>query len=108
MFTPEPQIIHYGGGTTKHMADKFFLQLYGSKLIFMKLHGSSLQFQCVRLLIALFFLLRIPFWLAKATISGAKREESMRIAKTYLKGSFYCLTNWKKLLMRPDLVEGKL
>ena len=50
LFTPDAHIIHYGGQTTKQMASKFQLQLYGSKLIFMKLHKKKLTFLLFRLL----------------------------------------------------------
>jgi len=105
MFTPEPEIVHYGGQTTKKKADKFLLQLYGSNLIFMKLHRSRLSFPFARLLIALFFILRVPYWYAAAMFHKNKRKESIQTAKAYLIGCFYCLTNWKKLLMNKEAIE---
>lgn len=107
-FTPEPRIIHYGGQTTKKMADKFILQLYGSHLIFMKLHRSKLSFPIARVLIALFFILRVPYWFAIGILKRNGKKESIQIAQTYLRGCFYCLTNWQKLLMNKEVVEGKL
>jgi hypothetical protein len=39
MYTPGPQIIHYGGQTTKVLVSPFTLQLYGAKLqYFLKWH----------------------------------------------------------------------
>ena len=108
MFTPSAEIIHYGGQTTKKMADKLHLQLYGSKLIFMKLHGNGLRFHCVRLLIALFFLLRVPYWLFISLFSRSKEKSAFRTAVTYLSGAWFCLAKWKKLLMNYEVVKHLL
>jgi GT2 family glycosyltransferase len=108
LFTPEPQIIHYGGQTTRKKADRFVLQLYGSKLIFTKLHGSRLSFPFACVLIALFFILRVPYWFAMGILKRNGRKESMQIAETYLLGCLYCLTNWRNLLMNKEEVEKVL
>ncbi len=108
LFTPDPQIIHYGGQTTKQMTGKFRLQLSGSRLIFMKLHRSKLVFSFARLLIALFLFLRVPYWLAVAMLQKNEREKSIQTVKTYLICGFYCLADWKKLLMNKEALEGRL
>lgn len=108
LFTPEPEIIHYGGQTTKQMTGKFRLQLSGSKLIFMKLHRSKLAFPFARFLIALFLFLRVPYWLAVAMLHKNEREKSIQTAKTYSIGGFYCLVDWKKLLMNKEAIERRL
>jgi len=108
LFTPEPQIIHYGGQNTDHMVEEFKLQLYGSKLIFMKLHRSKLEFQLACFLIALFFLVRIPYWLAVAMLHKHERERSICTAKTYLIGCFNSLTNWRKLLINREALKERL
>lgn len=108
LFTPVPEIIHYGGQTVKQMKRKFLFQLMGSKLIFMKLHRNKLKFPVACFLIALFFFLRIPYWLAVAILRKNERQRSIQTVKTYLIGSFYCLADWKKLLMNKEAVEGTL
>lgn len=108
LFTPEAKIIHYGGQTTKKMTREFKLQFYGSILIFMKLHRSKLTFPFARLIISIFFFLRIPYWFSKALLDMNDRKKSLETAKTYLVGAFYCLTNWKKLLMNKDFIMDKL
>jgi hypothetical protein len=100
MFTPDGEIIHYGGQTTRQMARKFRLQLHGSELIFMRLHRSKLAFLLARFLMASFLLLRVPYWLAMAMLHKNERAKSMETAGTYLIGGLYCLTNWRKLLQR--------
>jgi len=108
MFTPGAQIIHYGGQTTRQMAKEFRLQLSGSQLIFMKLHRNKLAFPFARSLIALFFLLRVPYWLATAIVHKNERKRATEIVKTYLVCGFYCLWDWKKLLMNRKLIEHRL
>jgi len=99
LFTPEPEIIHYGGQTTKQMTEKFRLQLSGSMLIFMRRHRSKLTFPFARFLIALFLFLRVPYWLAVAMLKKNERKKSIQTAKAYSIAGFYCLADWKKLLM---------
>ena len=101
-------MIHYGGQTARQMARKFRLQLHGSELIFMKLHRSRMAFPLARFIMALFLLLRFPYWLAMAILHKSERNKSMETAGTYLIGGFYCLTNWKKLLMNKGVVKDKL
>lgn len=123
MFTPNGEIIHYGGQTTKQdvntssspkkyrrsflMARKFRLQLHGSELIFIKLHGSKPAFLFACLFTALFLLLRVPYWFAMAMLHKNERAKSMETAGTYLIGGLYCLTNWKKLLMNKEAIAGR-
>jgi len=108
LYTPEAQIIHYGGQTTKRLVGKFIWQRLGSKLIFMRLHRPRVQFPIARLLVALFMFLRVPYWLARAILRKHDRRYSMEIAKTYLIGTYYCLTDWKNLLMNKQQVASKL
>lgn len=108
MFTPETQIIHYGGQTTKQMTKEFRLQLQGSGLIFMKLHRNKLAFPLARLLAAMFFFLRVPYWLVRAILYKNERKKSIQTVGTYLIGGFYCLADWKKLLMNKQAIEGRI
>ncbi len=108
LFTPDAEIIHYGGQNTKRMSEQFLLQLYGSKLIFIKQHGSKLTFPLACFLTGLFFLLRVPYWFLVGLLNKGQRNESLLKAKAYLKGGFYSLVGWKNLLMNKEMVEGKL
>lgn len=108
MFTPDGEIIHYGGQNTKQMARKFRWQLHGSQLIFMKLHRNRWEFPFARLLSASFLLMRVPYWLIRATFRKGERQKSFETAMTYLIGCFYCLADWKKLLMNRDAVTNRM
>lgn len=108
MFTPEAEVIHCNGQTTKKMPEKFLLQLFGSRLMFMKKHGGKLTFLLVCLLMAWSLFVRVPYWLCLAILRKNRRTESIQIAKTYVIGSFYCVVNWEKLLMNREAIKGKL
>ncbi len=108
LFTPNAEIVHYGGQTTKQMPRQFSLQLRGSILIFMRIHRSWLTFHIARLFTALFFLLRVPYWIFNALLHKSSRERSMNIAGTYLIGGVYCLIGWKRLLLNRDVIDERL
>lgn len=106
MFVPDPKIIHYGGQTTKLMANTFTLQLYGSILIFMKKHRTQLSFTIACLLIALYFFLRVPYWTAIGIFNKKESNRAFLNVRTYLKGSLFALLGWKNLLMNKEMVES--
>jgi len=108
LFTPNAEIIHYGGQTTKQAARRFLFQLHGSRLIFIKKHRNKLTFPLACFLTALFFFLRVPYWLVMWLFGRVERSRSMETVKSYLIGGFYCLTDWKRLLMNRKVVEGEL
>jgi GT2 family glycosyltransferase len=108
MFTPVGKIIHYGGQNSKLMARKFRWQLEGSKLIFMRLHRSKLLFPLVCSLSALFFILRIPYWLGLFICCDEQRKLAIEKAGCYSRAAFYCLVSWKKLLMNRNAIEGRI
>lgn len=108
MFSPDGLIIHYGGQTTSQKARAFRLQLEGSKLIFMKLHASKAAFPVACFLVGLFFFLRIPYWLTFGLVKAKQGKKPIEQAVTYLIGSWRCWTNWRKLLMNRESLEGRL
>jgi len=108
LFTPEPKIIHYGGQSSGKRRSAFKLQLFGSELLFMKLHRSVMSFTAARLLVSLFFLIRVPLWLAKGIGFAATRTADFETAHTYLRGSVLSLFDWKGMLMNRTEVERRL
>jgi len=111
MFTPEPKIIHYGGGSRKSSrkrAMKFQYQVFGSGLINVKKHYSHTTFLLCRLLTACFFFFRIPYWILIGIFQKKERLISFLTAKSYLLGGIYSVFNWTKLLINEDEVKQKL
>ncbi len=108
LFTPGAEIVHYGHQTTKQMRREFVFQFAGSILIFMRLHRSRLTFPLARFLTALFFLLRVPYYVFKALLNKSDGDSSIRTAGTYLVCGVRCLVSWKNLLLNKDVVAEKL
>jgi len=108
MFTPIPQIIHYGGQNTSQMARKFRWQLLGSRLIFMRLHGNRWVFPLARIATALFFFARMPYWFIFGVLRKSDRRGAFETAGTCLRGGVYCLVGWKRLLMNREIVRDRL
>lgn len=91
LFTPHAEIIHLGDQSTKQKKHEMFLQLWGSMLLFFKKHKNPLVYVTVCLLVAMFFLLRIPYWLSRTVCSKKDRYSHLQTAKTYISGAFYAL-----------------
>jgi len=108
MFSPDGRIIHYAGQSTSHKARAFRLQLEGSKLIFMKLYGSRAAFPFACLLVGLFFFVRVPYWFTLGLFKKKEGKKPIEQAVTYLIGTWHSWTNWKRLLMNKDAIEGML
>jgi GT2 family glycosyltransferase len=100
IFTPAGQIIHYGGQSTSQKKAEMVLQLRGSILLFIKKHKSILSHIISRLLTALFFFLRIPYWFAAGMLRRVQWSESKQTASVYALGGFHCLVGWEKLLVK--------
>jgi len=107
IFTPEAQIIHYGGANTERMKETFYLQLVGARLLFMR-KQNRFTFPLACLLMALFLSLRVPYWWIVAILNKDERDKAIQTVKTYLKGSLYCLVDWRELLMNKEAVKSKL
>ncbi len=107
LFTPEPRIIHYGGQTSQKAADRFVLQLYGSRLQFMQKYSSPIIFHLSRFLTALHFFIRAPFWVMKGLVDSGDRARCLQTARTFVRGGMYSLFNWTRLLMNRDEVFGE-
>ena len=112
MFTPDPEIIHYGGQATKKLADKFavhhkfMFQLYGAKLMFIRKHRSGAEFVFACLVQACFFFWRVPYWLVIGALNAKVRRMSINRAKACLVGGCYCLVGWKWLLVKGKELAG--
>ena len=100
MFTPVGQIIHFGGQSTRQIRVEMILQLRGSILLFIRKHKGFLSHILSRLITAIFFFLRAPYWFVKGIIHRSKWTDSIHTAQAYLLGGFYCLMSWKKLLIQ--------
>jgi len=85
LFTPEAQIVHYGGQSSKKAATDMSLQLRGSILKFVNKHNSRPYYICACFFVWLFFILRIPFWFLKWLFVKHNRELSRQQMMVYVK-----------------------
>ena len=97
IFTPTGEIIHFGGQSTRQKRCEMILRLRGSILLFMKKNKSFLTYTLACLLVALFFFLRVPFWLVRAMFSRNIESNDMSIARTYLTGAYKALLGAENL-----------
>lgn len=86
MFAPVGRIIHFGGQSTAQKPVAMIVQLRLSILRFMKKHYSRPAYLFARLLVAFFFAIRLPVWLAKALIRPTARKEAAIKMKAYTAG----------------------
>jgi len=98
LYTPAAEIIHVGGASTARMPGEMLLQLRGSKLIFLKKHRGRVVHLIAKLLTALFFLIRIPYWFVKMVFSKAGRSRHWDRTSLYAKGALYALIGGERLL----------
>lgn len=97
MFTPDARIIHYGGASSSQRKVDMMLQLRGSLLLFMKKHHSKPAYAFCCVLVATFFLVRVPYWMFRSLLSVKQREYSFAVFKAYLKGFFKSFGGAKQL-----------
>lgn len=100
VFTPGAEIVHLRGASSRQIKPEMRLQLSGSILLFLKKHRRPLEYRLGCFLVALFFLVRIPYWLGKAIILKIERKKSICIVKTYITGFFASLIGFRSLCIK--------
>jgi len=86
MFAPVGQIIHFGGQSTAQKPVAMIVQLRLSILKFIKKHYSWPAYLIARFLVASFFAVRLPVWLAMAFVRPAAHSEAAIKMKAYSTG----------------------
>ena len=97
MFSPAGQIIHLHGASSKQVELKMIRQLRSGILLFIKKNRNRIVYISACLLVALFFLLRVPYWLCRAAFSKKTRGQDMKMTKVYVTSFFRALLGWKAL-----------
>jgi GT2 family glycosyltransferase/glycosyltransferase involved in cell wall biosynthesis len=97
MFTPVWQIIHLGGQSSKKMKPEMAMQLRASILLFFKKHMGRISYCFACLLVALFFLVRLPLWFLKALAVPRTWRASLLCAGTYFTAFWRALLGWEYL-----------
>lgn len=99
LFTPDAEIIHLHGASSSQRKSQMTLQTHGSSLLFFKKHKHPFAYALACLMVAMFFSLRIPYWLLSGLAAKNSRKPRLQRARTYLLGTAYALTGGRRLLM---------
>jgi GT2 family glycosyltransferase len=86
MFTPDAQIIHLGGQSTKMTRASMTVRLRKSILQFMKKHHGLFAYWTACLLTVLFFSVRLPVWSAIALFHPGRRATATTKIRAYSNG----------------------
>ncbi len=86
LFTPDAEIIHLGGASSKKVRPEMIIQLRKSILLFIKKHRSRCVYGLSKCLIAGWFSLRIPYWKGVSLCCREKADEANVTAKAYWQG----------------------
>ncbi len=100
LFTPGAQIVHLGGVSSAQLKGPMCLQLRASLLLFLRKHRGMASYVAGCAFVSLFFLLRLPLWLATAAASGGARAEDWEMVRTYAAGFWRALYGWKALCVQ--------
>jgi GT2 family glycosyltransferase/glycosyltransferase involved in cell wall biosynthesis len=109
VFTPDAEIIHYGGASGKAKNALLLLQLRAGILQFIKKHKSRVEYMFCCTMVGLFFMIRVPYWLLKWLFSvGKQREQSYSVLKTYLRGAFKSFAGAQALCVKTADVSQRV
>lgn len=86
MFAPAGEIIHYGGQSATQMPVAMIVQLRLSILKFIRKHYGRLSHFIARLLVAFFFAIRLPIWLAVSFLHPRDRSTAAVKMQAYSTG----------------------
>jgi len=87
LFTPDAEIIHYGGQSTKQTAVEMMLQVRGSILQFMRKHRTVWEYKVACFFIWLFLVLRIPVWFIRAVLARGNNQRPRVYLSAYIAGT---------------------
>jgi len=98
IFAPIAEIVHLGGQSSRQVAGKMALQLRGSVLQFCKKHYSPFTYRLACFLMLIFFVVRIPMWFIKWTVSTRNRAYCRLRMKIYVIGAWRLISGgWRSL-----------
>lgn len=100
LFTPCAEIIHLHAASSKQVRPVMTLQLRGSILLFLKKHKGRVVHTLACLLVALFFVFRVPYWLGLAILQKQRRKLHIQTARTYAIGALQALGGGSGLCIR--------
>ena len=106
VFTPDPEIVHVGGASVKQIKPEMVLQTRASILLFLIKHKGYVSYGLACLLVASFFLVRIPYWLTRAVFSTNTKHSDLQTATTYAAGAVRACLGCRALRFRGPRTAG--
>jgi len=107
-FTPDAEIIHYGGGSGKAMADRVFAEFSAGQHRFYRKHHGSSGALALRLSLILGALLRIPLFAALAALSNTRRPKAWAVVRLWTNILRWNLGLWRTPGLAPASAPGTL
>lgn len=107
IFTPEAEIVHLGGQSSKKIATDMALQLRGSILYYIKKHQMLWEYFLACFFVWLFCVVRIPFWFARFLFGRKDRGYNWGRMKIYLIGAWRLLVGGPQSLTRNHSISKK-
>ena len=84
-WVPQSKVIHYGAQSTKQVAQKMFLRLYETKILFFRKHRGAVATFAYKVVLAIAALMRLAVTPLALLESGPARQEHLRGANYYLR-----------------------
>ncbi len=100
-FTPEAEVVHYGGGSGKTLAAQVFAEFSGSQSRFYRKHYGRRGAMALRISLILGALLRIPLYSAVVLFSASRRRKTMTTLQTWVNILRWNLWLWRTPGLRP-------
>lgn len=100
MYTPSAQIVHLGGKSSEQVQVEMTLQLRSGILRFFRKHRSFPAYWAACLLTAVWYGVRVPYWLVRGLVLSRGRNRSLQVARTYARGFWRSLGGWQSLACR--------
>jgi hypothetical protein len=95
LFTPEAEIIHYGGGSGKAVADRVFVEFSRGQRRFYRKHYGKLGEACLIASLVLGALIRVPMNALIALLLPAQRTKAWSIVKLWMRILMWNLGIWR-------------
>jgi len=96
LFTPNAEVIHLGGESSRKMSPEMTLQLRASILQFVCKHYSRFEYILACILVWFFLALRVPRWFLKSLGGRTERSQSRTQLVIYLLGMKRLMFNGPK------------
>ncbi len=83
-WVPQSQVTHYGGQSTRQVAQQMFVSLYRTKMQFIRKHYGGAAAWLYRVIILLASLVRLPLGIFSRFESPSRGEQHRQLASNYL------------------------